>query len=218
MENMINCKESVYGNENEDAAPYVFLTSSEIDTLLELDISGLQRKLQEFLNLKEIQTDLKECILLDYYVEGFWWGKENKFTSQQLEGFMGLLHKLLDNIENKCMSMEQNLQELGKALVGIGQSDYDKKACLASLNVDQAKDVINYFKVGLFQHYRLYECMFSVPRDVMVIGAEQTIEVVKPAETPFPAPLEEGISFEVYSKYIAPLTPIAGQDTFQVQC
>lgn len=34
---------------------------------------------------------------------------------------------------------------------------------------------------------------------------QQTIEVVKPADSPFPAPLEEGISLDTYSAYIEPL-------------
>ncbi|KAM4636681.1 ciliary-associated calcium-binding coiled-coil protein 1 [Discoglossus pictus] len=206
-----NFKEEVPVDENEDFTPYVFLSSSQINTLLEQDIDGVQRELEEFLNLKELDTNLKEVILLDYYMAGFWWGKEMKFTSEKLTGFMGLLHVLMDNIETKHMSLQENIQEFGRAFVGIGRSHPDKKGSLTFFNVDQAKDIINYFKISLFQHYKLYEYMFNVPRDEMVIGAQQVIEVVERAETPFPAPLEEGLSSEIYSDFISPLPKAHGE-------
>eukprot|EP00079_Xenopus_tropicalis_P012528 XP_002939590.2 PREDICTED: uncharacterized protein C10orf107 homolog [Xenopus tropicalis] len=162
--------------------------------------------MEEFLHFKELQTNLKEAILLDYYVDGFCWGKEMSFTPEQLVDFMGLLYLLLDNLETKKMSLEEHLKDLGRLLTGIGQSHPGKKGILALFNVDQAKDIISYFQMSLFQHYKLYECMFSVPRDVMVLGAENVISVVK-SEPTFPAPLEEGISSEIYSQYIAPPVP-----------
>ncbi|KAB0347393.1 hypothetical protein FD754_012250 [Muntiacus muntjak] len=36
----------------------------------------------------------------------------------------------------------------------------------------------------------------------------QLIEVVNPADYPFPDPLEEGISFDIYSKFIEPPPPL----------
>ncbi|XP_008565686.1 PREDICTED: uncharacterized protein C10orf107 homolog isoform X3 [Galeopterus variegatus] len=54
----------------------------------------------------------------------------------------------------------------------------------------------------LFQHYKLYEFLFYSTREEIVIGTEQVIEVVKPAGHPFPDPLEEGMSFDIYSTFI----------------
>uniref|UniRef100_A0A8C5M762 Uncharacterized protein n=1 Tax=Leptobrachium leishanense TaxID=445787 RepID=A0A8C5M762_9ANUR len=53
--------------------------------------------------------------------------------------------------------------------------------------------------------YRCRILHFSCP-------PQQMIEVVKPADTPFPAPLEEGVTSAIYSEYIAP-PPTLLQDT-----
>ncbi|XP_053305910.1 ciliary-associated calcium-binding coiled-coil protein 1 [Spea bombifrons] len=189
----------------EDPPNYQFLSLAQINSLLEDDVDGVQRQIEEFLEFKEYQTNLKEAILVDYYVSGFWWGKEMKFTSQQLVGFMALLHDLLENVGTKHMTLEENLIELSKALAGIGKSNVYGKGRLSFFSVEQAKDIINYCKISLFQHYKLYEWMFNFPRDEVVISAEQVIEVAKPAETPLPSPLEEGIPSEIYMQFMAPV-------------
>uniref|UniRef100_A0A8P0SXJ7 Ciliary associated calcium binding coiled-coil 1 n=1 Tax=Canis lupus familiaris TaxID=9615 RepID=A0A8P0SXJ7_CANLF len=56
----------------------------------------------------------------------------------------------------------------------------------------------------LFQHYKLYEFLFYSTREEIVIGTKQVIEVVKPSGGLFPDPLEEGISFDLYSTFIEP--------------
>ncbi|OCT71499.1 ciliary-associated calcium-binding coiled-coil protein 1 [Xenopus laevis] len=211
MEDALPCDTQVFSSS-------VILSITQINSLLEQDVAGVQRKMEEFLHFKELQTNLKEAILLDYYVDGFCWGKEMSFTSEQLADFMGLLYLLLDNLETKKMSLEENLKDLGRLLTGIGQSHPGKKGIFTLFSVEQAKDIISYFKISLFQHYKLYQCMFSVPRDVMVLGAENMISVVKPEPT-FPAPLEEGISSEIYSQYIAPpvaLSPITGTENTMI--
>ncbi|XP_073404392.1 ciliary-associated calcium-binding coiled-coil protein 1 [Dendrobates tinctorius] len=163
--------------------------------------------MEGFLDVQDPETNLKEAILVDYYVSGFCWGKDKNFNLQQLGGLMGLLHLLMENVQDKRMSLAENILELARALTGIGNSLHKEKGKLTFFNVDQAKDIIDYFKISLFQHYKLYECMFTVPREQMVVGAEQIVEVAKPAETPFPVPLEEGIPFEVYEKFLGP--PVA---------
>ncbi|KAB0384862.1 hypothetical protein FD755_006779 [Muntiacus reevesi] len=40
------------------------------------------------------------------------------------------------------------------------------------------------------------------------LSYSQLIEVVNPADYPFPDPLEEGISFDIYSKFIEPPPPL----------
>ncbi|XP_077114895.1 ciliary-associated calcium-binding coiled-coil protein 1 isoform X2 [Ranitomeya variabilis] len=196
------------GSTSEDFSLQSFLSPSQINALLEVqDVDETQRLMEGFLDAQDPETNLKEAVLVDYYVSGFCWGKDKNFNLQQLGGLMGLLHLLMENVQDKRMSLAENILELARALRGIGHSLQKDKGKLTFFNVDQAKDIINYFKISLFQHYKLYECMFTVPRDQMVVGSEQIVEVAKPAETPFPVPLEEGIPHEVYEKFVAP--PIA---------
>ncbi|XP_073452365.1 ciliary-associated calcium-binding coiled-coil protein 1 [Aquarana catesbeiana] len=185
-----------------------FLSQSQINTLLEHeDIDDIQKIMEEFLGFKDIQTNLKEGILVDYYVSGLCWGKENKFSSLQLTGLIGLLHFLMENIETRHLSLDENITELARAMTGIGHSLLKTKGKLSFFSVEQAKDIIDYLKISLFQHYKLYECMCVLPRDQKVIGARVEVEIAKPAETPFPAPLEEGIPYEMYTQFLAPPEP-----------
>ncbi|XP_056385817.1 ciliary-associated calcium-binding coiled-coil protein 1 isoform X1 [Hyla sarda] len=200
----------------EEVSMQEFLSLPQINNLLEVqDADEIQRLMEGFLNVQDPETNLKEAVLVDYYVSGFCWGKDRNFNLQQLSGLMGLLHLLMENLQDKRLSLAENILELARALRGIGHSILKDKARLTFFNVDEAKDIINYLKISLFQHYKLYECMFTVPRDQMVIGAEQEVEVVKPVEAPFPLPLEEGIPYEMYARFRAP--PVPGEDIETVE-
>ncbi|XP_061491093.1 ciliary-associated calcium-binding coiled-coil protein 1 [Rhineura floridana] len=188
---------------DEEEMAWKFLSLAEITLLLEQDIIGVQRNLEVFLNLKERLTSLKEAALLDYYVSGFWWAKGLEFTSVQLGGFLTLLNMLMENLESQHMTLEENIQELRNAMAGIGQRNSEKSSGFEFFTVDQAKAIINYLKISIFQHYTLYEYLFHSPREELVIGDENVVELVKPADTPFPAPLEEGLPYDIYSKFIA---------------
>ncbi|KAM3834345.1 ciliary-associated calcium-binding coiled-coil protein 1 [Vipera latastei] len=183
-----------------------FLSLAEVSIMLEQDIAGIEKSLEEFLNLKHRLTNLKEAALLDYYVSGFWWAKGLDFSSVQIGGFMTLQNLLLDNLETYHMTLEENIQELASAMAGIGLSNSEISSGFEFFTIDQAKAIISYVKSSLFQHYTLYEYLFHSPREELVIGDEKVVELVNPAKTPFPAPLEEGLPSDIYSKYVA-LTP-----------
>ncbi|XP_062987708.1 ciliary-associated calcium-binding coiled-coil protein 1 [Elgaria multicarinata webbii] len=180
-----------------------FLSLAEVSILLEQDIAGVQKRLEEFLNLKQRLTSLKEAVLLDYYVSGFWWAKALEFTPVQVGGILTLLNLLMENLDTQHMTLEENIQELGSAMAGIGQCHSEKSGGFEFFTVDQAKAIINYLKISLFQHYTLYEYLFHSPREELVIGDENVVELVKPADLPFPAPLEEGLPSDIYSNFIA---------------
>uniref|UniRef100_A0A8C3SKW7 Ciliary associated calcium binding coiled-coil 1 n=1 Tax=Chelydra serpentina TaxID=8475 RepID=A0A8C3SKW7_CHESE len=106
-------------------------------------------------------------------------------------------------INAKHMTLEDNIKELGRAMAGIGESHSEKSGGLDFFSVDQAKAIISYLKISLFQHYKLYEYLFHSPREELIIGDENVVELVKPMDIIFPAPLEEGISYDMYSSFIA---------------
>ncbi|XP_043374858.1 ciliary-associated calcium-binding coiled-coil protein 1 isoform X4 [Dermochelys coriacea] len=137
------------------------------------------------------------------------------FTHLQLSGFMDILNFLLENLSTKHMTLEDNIKELGRAMAGIGESHSEKSGGLDFFSVDQAKAIINYLKISLFQHYKLYEYLFHSPREELVIGDENVVELVKPMDTLFPAPLEEGISYDMYSSFIV-LPPESEVETEEI--
>uniref|UniRef100_A0A673TI31 Ciliary associated calcium binding coiled-coil 1 n=1 Tax=Suricata suricatta TaxID=37032 RepID=A0A673TI31_SURSU len=102
------------------------------------------------------------------------------------------------------MSLENSIKWLGEVMTEIGPSHSQKTEEGSIFNIKQSNAVIDYLKISLFQHYKLYEFLFYSTRDEIVIGTEQMIEVVKPSSGLFPDPLEEGISLDIYSTFIEP--------------
>ncbi|XP_032744737.1 ciliary-associated calcium-binding coiled-coil protein 1 isoform X2 [Rattus rattus] len=183
-------------------SPDILTTNQIIDLLGEEDVEKIQEKMGTFLNFKNLQTNLRDAILLDYYVAGFCWAKGMNFSIDQYSKFMTLLDMLLQNLQTLHMSLEDSIKWLGEVMAEIGPNHSQKNKNFHIFNVKEANAIIDYLKISLFQHYRLYEFLFYSAREEIVIGTEQTIEAVKPADHPFPAPLEEGISLSMYSAFI----------------
>ncbi|KAL7990331.1 hypothetical protein Chor_013761, partial [Crotalus horridus] len=133
-------------NKDDEAMAWKLLSLAEVSIMLEQDIAGVEKSLEEFLNLKHRLTNLKEAALLDYYVSGFWWAKGLDFSSVQIGGFLTLLNLLLDNLETYHMTLEENIQELASAMAGIGLSNSEISSGFEFFTVDQAKAIINYVK------------------------------------------------------------------------
>ncbi|XP_036405021.1 ciliary-associated calcium-binding coiled-coil protein 1 [Megalops cyprinoides] len=174
----------------------------QINLLLNLTVEELEVQLKEILNFKNYQTCLKEAALLDYFVSGFWWAKEMNFTCQQVSCFMALLQLLLDNIREKQMPFVDNYKEFAKAIAGTRKSLSSEDDASPLFDVDQAIAITDYFRFGLFQHYKMYEFLFTQPREERVFKMEETIEVISPGD--FAAPLEEGMPTDVFFRYMAP--------------
>uniref|UniRef100_A0A8D0GV44 Ciliary associated calcium binding coiled-coil 1 n=1 Tax=Sphenodon punctatus TaxID=8508 RepID=A0A8D0GV44_SPHPU len=142
------------------------------------------------------------------------------YVIEYSKGLKHLLHLwlfffFLDCVSAEHMTLQDNIKELGRTMAGVGQPHSEKSSGLNFFNIDQAKAIISYLKSSLFQHYKLYEYLFHSPREELVIGNENVVELVKPADAPFPAPLEEGIACDIYSRFIA--SPPAGEMETEVR-
>nr|XP_020853904.1 uncharacterized protein C10orf107 homolog isoform X3 [Phascolarctos cinereus] len=158
-----------------------FLSELQINDLLNENIHGVQKKLEGFLNFQKLPTSLKEAILLDYYTAGFWWAKGKNFSVPQLSKFMALLDKLLHNLQTLHASLEDSIKFLGEVMAEIGPNTIEKPY-MNVFNVQQANEIIDYLKMSLFQHYKLYEFLFFSPRDEIVIGTELFREPCSPQQ------------------------------------
>ncbi|KAI5769063.1 CABCOCO1 [Gulo gulo luscus] len=127
-----------------------------------------------------------------------------EFSVIQYSKFMTLLDMLLHNLRTLHMSLEDSIKWLGEVMAETGPSHSQKNEEWNVFNMKQANAVIDYLKISLFQHYKLYEFLFYSTREEIVIGTEQVLEVVKPSGGLLPDPLEEGISFDIYSTFIEP--------------
>ncbi|XP_033371699.1 ciliary-associated calcium-binding coiled-coil protein 1 isoform X2 [Parus major] len=140
--------------------------------------------MEEFLNLTQIKTSLKEAILLDYYTAGFWWAREMNFSLMQLSGFMDLLNFTLENLSSKHMTLGDNLKELERALAGIGETESAERGDLNLFSIEQAKAIIDYLVASVFKNYKAYEYLFHSRGEEPVISNENEIELDQPAVSP----------------------------------
>uniref|UniRef100_A0A3P8TUJ9 Uncharacterized protein n=1 Tax=Amphiprion percula TaxID=161767 RepID=A0A3P8TUJ9_AMPPE len=138
------------------------------------------------------QTCMKEAVLLDYYVCGFWWAKEANFTPTQASFTMAVLHKVLDNIREKQMSLVDNMVEFSKALSAACRSSTSEESTSSLLDSEEAAALTHFISNSLFQKYRLYQLLFTTPREELLTGVEKTIDVFC-CQDPL-TPLEQGIS------------------------
>ncbi|XP_055033027.2 ciliary-associated calcium-binding coiled-coil protein 1 isoform X1 [Misgurnus anguillicaudatus] len=180
------------------------LDHNQIKKLLDLPVEEVQLQFKGILDLKNHQTCMKDAALLDYFVNGFWWAKEMNFTYPQILFIMALLQQLLDNISNKQTSFADNVKVFTQTMNVTGhQSSSSAAETDASVLFDavQIRSITDYFRTSVFQHYRLYESLFT-QRKQQLVSIEKCIEVVTPVD--FVPPLEEGMPADLYFQYVAP--------------
>uniref|UniRef100_A0A3P8UPG0 Uncharacterized protein n=1 Tax=Cynoglossus semilaevis TaxID=244447 RepID=A0A3P8UPG0_CYNSE len=136
----------------------------------------LPRSLMKILDFTNHGTCMKEDILLDLYLCAFLWAKEENLTPTQISFIMALLQMLLDNIQEKHLSLVDNMVEFAKALAAACQTSEDD----GLLDGEEAKDLTSYVT---------NKC-----------ESNKTIEVLYCPDTL--TPLEEGIPLTTYQQLL----------------
>lgn len=181
------------------------LTEEQTQSMKELTVHELEVKLAEVLLIENYHISLPEACILDYYVAGFWFAKEQNFTLQQISAFFTLLKVMLDNIKEKQFSLVNNIQKFRLLLAGIGVENCSQNGGLECFDVNQAKLITDYFIESFFQHYKLYQFLFTQEPQEEVVLSELTVEVPPLATVPFPPPLDEGMTEEMWREHL--MTP-----------
>ncbi|XP_052773409.1 ciliary-associated calcium-binding coiled-coil protein 1-like isoform X2 [Mya arenaria] len=194
--------------EEKESLAFKVLTAEQTNELLGFNVLQIQDKLKEIFNLGNYTINLTDAAVLDYYTAAVYWGIQQKFTAQQLSGFFTVMHKLLDNVREKHLSLVDNTMEFNKLFAGIGVEEV-KSAGLDFFNLEHVRAISEYVYSSLFQQYRLYLYMFTHSQAEEIIGTDLEVEVAKAADLPFPPPLDEGVEEMIYTEFIAtpPPTP-----------
>ncbi|XP_035826950.1 ciliary-associated calcium-binding coiled-coil protein 1 isoform X2 [Aplysia californica] len=173
-----------------------------------MDALEMESKLQQTFQLNP-STDLKDAAVLDYYVGATYWCKQQGYSAQQLSGFFTVAHSSLEKVKDQPDSLVDTFKEFRKMLVGISAEPGPdvESGGLEFFNADQAKSIADYLHSSLFQHFKLYEFMFHHSQSMEIVGSDLSVEVPLPAETPFPPPLDEGISESTYKEFLTIPTP-----------
>ncbi|XP_058958331.2 ciliary-associated calcium-binding coiled-coil protein 1 isoform X1 [Pocillopora verrucosa] len=191
--------------EEKESLAWKVLSEEQTQSLKELTVLELEVKLAEVLSIENYHISLPEACVLDYYVAGFWFAKEQNFTLQQISAFFTLLKEMLDNIKEKQFSLVDSIQNFKSLLAGIGVENCPLNGGLECFDVNQAKLITDYFTDSLFQHYKLYQFLFTQEPQEEVVISELEVEVPPLASIPFPPPLDEGMTEEMWREHV--MTP-----------
>lgn len=203
-------RQAKFEDESKDSLAWKVLTDVQTKDIIEAEnVDQVQEKVQSFLQISQHECDLREASVLDYYVAALWWTKEQQFNNEQTSAFFTVAHIMLENIKDKQMNVVDNIQEFKRLFAGIDVDKAEASGGLECFDMAQAKSVTDYFYTSVFQHYKLYEFMFSATQAEEIIGTDLEVEVAPPCERPWPPPLEEAVSVVVHQEFIAtpPATP-----------
>lgn len=53
------------------------------------------------MDLREHETSLEDATVLDFYVSGFWWGKEQGWNEQQISALVTVHQRLIENVRGQ---------------------------------------------------------------------------------------------------------------------
>eukprot|EP00062_Callorhinchus_milii_P001436 gi/632936567/ref/XP_007895360.1/ PREDICTED: uncharacterized protein C10orf107 homolog isoform X1 [Callorhinchus milii] len=205
-----------YEEDEKESLAWKYLSLTQMIDLNQLTLEGVEERLREFLDLRECQISLKDGIILDYYVSGYWWAKEQNFTMKQISSFMTLLRVILDNVSNKRLPLTDNVKELVKVMSGNNQSSSQPND--VNFPNEESKAIINYIKIRSqqlmlgIQFHMYHDIILSLSGDnflmrictipdTEILRTELEVELVMPPD-PFPLPLEEGISWDIFASFV----------------
>jgi len=179
------------------------LTDVQTKQVLETEsVDQLQECILTQMSFPNYECDLKEGIMLDYYVSAMWWAKEQLFSSEQTSAFFTVMHTVLESLKDQQISLSANLVDFKKLLVGCGL-DCEATGGLQCFDTSQAKLITQYMFTSLLQHYRLYEFLFSATQAEEIIGTDLELQVAPGADLPWPPPLEEALIGDIHHELIA---------------
>ncbi|XP_014771283.2 uncharacterized protein LOC106869874 [Octopus bimaculoides] len=185
---------------------YRYLNYEMTQQLLKASLSEVEKKMISFLKLTQPSVDLKEAVMLDYFVAGIYWAHNQSYSNEQFSGFFSLLYDLqfcFCCLSDKHLTIGNNLQELRKSLAGIAVSDIITDCGgMLFFNLNAAKKIIEYFQVTLFQHYCLYEYIYTHMQAEQIIGTDLKIVPVIGLGPCFAPPLIEAVLEDSYVSYI----------------
>uniref|UniRef100_A0A0B7A8S5 Uncharacterized protein n=2 Tax=Arion vulgaris TaxID=1028688 RepID=A0A0B7A8S5_9EUPU len=191
-------------SEKESLLAYALLSKEESDDLLKMTAEDMERKFQEKFLLNS-QTDLKDAVILDYYVTATYWCQQQGFNQYQLSIFFTIVYNLLKKIEEENISLVSLVTEFKMLLAETGTNSHtfgDK-----FFSIQQAQEVAGYVSSSLFQHYKMYLYLFTRTQQPEIISNDLSIEVPFPCNLSFPKSLDEGLPQEILNRYLILETP-----------
>ncbi|BFZ01902.1 hypothetical protein BsWGS_04942 [Bradybaena similaris] len=182
-------------SEADSVLAYVLLSKEESEQMLLMNVTEMESKLKHKLHL-DSETNLKDAAILDYYTGATYWGQQQAYSTQQLSVLFTIVHTLLNRMKEEQVPLVGLITELRNMMATVGRQTSPEENIFST---QQSKAITGYLFSSLFQHYKLYEYLFTVPRDEEIITKDFSIEVPVPDGVPFPKSLDEGLPEEVFT-------------------
>ncbi|XP_043957946.1 ciliary-associated calcium-binding coiled-coil protein 1 isoform X2 [Gambusia affinis] len=133
--------------EEEQAAEFLQWDALPVQLIQELQehsAEELLHKMQNILGFTNHRICIREAVLLQYYLSGFWWAKDTKFSPTQISFTMAVLHVLLENLREKQMSSVDNMVVFMKAMTAACHCAPSEENGTSLLNNNEAKALTCY--------------------------------------------------------------------------
>ncbi|CAK8671387.1 ciliary-associated calcium-binding coiled-coil protein 1-like isoform X2 [Clavelina lepadiformis] len=195
--------EEAFEKEPNGSFAWKVLVPSQVRALSQCETPHeLEEKMASILEFDESKVELTQACQLDCYVIAFHWAKDKCFDERQLSGFITLVSNILNNIKEHQMSKAENITYLKECFSGVGSENPDVVSIpLYFFKLEHAKLIMQYLLTTIFQHYKLYEYLFTQQQDELIIGSDLCTEVCPEMSGPFPPPLQEAIPVETYELF-----------------
>ncbi|CAG5124382.1 unnamed protein product, partial [Candidula unifasciata] len=181
-------------SEQDSVLAYVQLSKEESEQMLLMNVHEIQSKLRDKFCL-DSETSLKDAAVLDYYVGATHWGQQQGYSVQQLSVLFTMVHTLLNKIKEEQVPLVDLISEFHNMIAMTCRDTTTENI----FSIQQSKAITDFLSSSLFQHYTLYQFLFSTPQDEEIITKDFFVEVPVPYGVPFPKSLDEGLPEEIFT-------------------
>ncbi|KAL2918230.1 hypothetical protein HK105_202157 [Polyrhizophydium stewartii] len=204
LDGALEARRSDGQKDGEVSLAWLYLPAELIDELDSCEPEDELAKIAQALGITGWKEDLQSSILVSFYHSNYTFAKENKFSQIQISVVFSILKATLDKALEKSLVQVMAIAEFKKMLF-----DYTSTAPSALANQSSAsavesagweifspgesKLIIDYAMSTLFQHYRLFQYVFSNEQEKQEIECPVQIEL-----PPTAPPLADAITLEAY--------------------
>eukprot|EP00040_Diaphanoeca_grandis_P003815 m.26009 g.26009 ORF g.26009 m.26009 type:complete len:307 (+) comp15238_c1_seq1:183-1103(+) len=172
----------------------------DVEQLLSSSPTEVSNHVTTVLGFKNVDRDARQAIVRDYFIGVLWFSKNAHLSTQSTSALMQIMGALLENCKGQ-MSLADNVSALQTYMQGRSSSDaeFDAQGKLFDFPFPTVPAVVEFVKTSLFQHYTMYQMLYSVSRATKSTSITQTITVPTLA-----APLDEAVTQSAWDAHHTP--------------
>lgn len=171
----------------------MFLSQEQIADLLESDSEASAIKMAAFMGISNWREDLQMNINLSFLLNAFYSAKEFGLSPGQISAFVGIMKITMEKSMEKGLTHIKSIELFRKVMANHSIIFPGSEEQVPVFGPTEISVLIQHAVSGIFQHYRLFQYVFSMEQEKMDIEVKVTVE--KPQSA---TPLIEAVTLEAY--------------------